>query len=41
MMMMMVRMRMGGMRRTTTIFDARATKEEGAQILNKTILQKM
>ena len=35
-MMMMVRMRMGGMRRTTTIFDARATKEEGAQILNKT-----
>ena len=31
-------MRMGGMRRTTTIFDARATKEEGAQILNKTIL---
>ena len=37
-MMMMVRMRMGGVRRTTTIFDARATKEEGAQILNKTIL---
>ena len=37
-MMRMIRMmmRMGGMRRTTTIFDARATKEEGAQILNKT-----
>ena len=39
-MMMMVMMRMirmmMRMRRTTTIFDARATKEEGAQILNKT-----
>ena len=30
-MMMMVRMRMGGMRSTTKFFDARATKEEGAQ----------